>query len=128
MYGYYVNPPRNTGVVHRFFIDDYAYGAATRLRLADTLILSENWYDTAFANELNGPLIYDSSKLIKTRPQAVDFHRAAVSDEHPMLQQVARFRAPTFMPELLLHRFWYGSFTQFVGDILVFRVPQPDAQ
>lgn len=117
---FYVNPPPVSGAVHRLF--RVAYAEDRRLDWADTLILSENWYDTAFANELNGPLVHDTARLIKTTPQAVDFYRAAIADEHPRLQQVALIRAPDFMPELRLHREWYGSFTQFVGDIRVYRI------
>ena len=101
-----------------------AFGAAPRLRAADLLILSENWYDTAFANELNGPLVHDALRLIKTTPEAVSFHRSAIAGEHPFLEPVATLRPPTFMPELLLHRRVYGSFTQFVGDIVILR-PRP---
>lgn len=119
---YYVNPPPDSGARHRLFriADTRASGAG--LRRADTLILSENWYDTAFANELNGPLVDDPTRLIKTTPEAVDFYRLALAGEHPLLQPVAHMRAPTFMPELLLHRRAYGSFTQFVGDIVIFRL------
>ena len=122
MSSFFVNPPPRTGAVQRLFRVSYTRGQATRLRLADTLVLSENWYDTAFANELNGPLVHNPSRLIKTTPEAVMFYRSAVADRHPHLEQVARLRAPTFMPELWLHRVAYGSFTQFVGDLLIFRV------
>ena len=119
---YYVSPPPGSGVRHRLFRVSDVRGSAARLRQADTLILSENWYDTAFANELNGPWVGDPARLIKTTPEAVAFYRRALADEHPLLRQVARLRAPTYMPELLLHRRTYGSFTQFVGDIVIFRV------
>jgi hypothetical protein len=119
---YYVNPPPGTGARHGLFRPEYARGNAERLRQADTVILSENWYDTAFANELNGPLVGDPRRLIKTRPEDVAFYRAALDDRHPHLQRVAQLRAPSFMPELLLHRAGYGSFTQFVGDLVIFRV------
>lgn len=123
---YYVNPPPTRGTRHALFRvrdQDNAFGGLERYwRRADTLILSENWYDTAFPNELNGPLARDPAKLIKTTPKAVAFYRQALADEHPRLQKVAHFRAPTFMPELLVHRALYGSFTQFVGDIVVYRI------
>jgi hypothetical protein len=118
---YYVNPPPTPGVRHGLFrVRDLGL-APSRLRAADLLILSENWYDTAFANELNGPLVHDAQRLIKTTPEAVAFYRAAIAGDHPLLEPVAMLRAPTFMPELWLHRRSYGSFTQFVGDIVILR-------
>ena len=119
---YYVSPPPRSGASHGLFRVGDARGNATRLRRADALLLSENWYDTAFANELNGPLVHDPRRLIKTTPEAVRFYRRALAGDHPLLEPVARLRAPTFMPELLLHRAAYGSFTQFVGDIAIFGV------
>lgn len=91
---YYVNPPPGTGARHGLFRPDYGEGNAERLRQADTVILSENWYDTAFANELNGPLVGDPRRLIKTRPQDVAFYRAALGNRHPHLERVAQLRAP----------------------------------
>ncbi|MFT7287809.1 MAG: hypothetical protein ACI87W_001924 [Halieaceae bacterium] len=119
---YYVNTPPATRARQGLFRVDDAQGPAQRLRRADYLILSENWYDTAFANELNGPLVGRPERLIKTTAQAVDFYRQALSGQHPLLEEVARFSAPTFMPELILHKRIYGSFTQLVGDIVIFRV------
>jgi hypothetical protein len=119
---YYVNSPPGTGAQHRLFRVADTLGNAAGLRRADTVILSENWYDTAFANELNGPLVQDVSRLIKTTPEAARFYRQALAGEHPLLEKVTHLRAPTFMPELLLHRRYYGSFTQFVGDIVIFRL------
>ncbi len=119
---YYVNPPGTSGVRHRLFrVRDLVPVPAYGLR-GDTLILSENWYDTAFANELNGPLVHDARRLIKTTPEAVAFYRRVLAGEDPWLEPVARLRAPTFMPELLLHRATYGSFTQFVGDLVILRI------
>lgn len=117
---YYVNPPPASAAVHRLFRVPYA--SDQRLAWADTVILSENWYDTAFANELNGPLVADTQHLIKTTPEAAAFYRAALAREHPRLEHLATLRAPTFMPELQAHHFFYGSFTQFVGDLQLFRV------
>ena len=71
---------------------------------------------------MNGPLTHNVNRLIKTTPEKVAFYRAALTDSHPMLEKQAQFRAPVFMPELLFHRAIYGSFTQFVGDIVVYRV------
>ncbi len=117
---YYVNPPPDRGVSHRLFRPADAYPGGRRLSAADAVILSENWYDTAFANELNGPLVNNLSRLIKTTPGSARFYRQAMADEHPALVKREHFRAPTFMPELLLHYAAYGSFTQFVGDIVIF--------
>lgn len=117
---FYVNPPPASAAAHRLFRVPYA--SDRRLAWADTVILSENWYDTAFANELNGPLVGDPWHLIKTTPEAVAFYRAALAGEHPRLEHLATLRAPTFMPELRAHHFFYGSFTQFVGDLQLFRV------
>lgn len=119
---YYVNPPTAPGITHRLFLPTDPARDAALLRRADTLILSENWYDTAFANELNGPLIDDPLRLIKTTLEASNFYRAALRDEHPMLRKRAHFSAPRFMPEMQLHYAYYGSFTQFVGDIVVFEI------
>jgi hypothetical protein len=119
---FYVNPPPVPGVRRGLFRVADAQGGAYRLRAADLLILSENWYDTAFANELNGPLVHDPAHLIKTTPEAVAFYRQALTCEHPLLDIAAWLRPPTFMPELLLHRRIYGSFTQFVGDLVLLRV------
>ena len=121
---YYAVPPPAPVQSSRLFRVSDVIRNGGRIPPADTLILSENWYDTAFANELNGPLVYDPGKLIKTTPEAVSFYRTALSDQHPQLTKVAHFSAPTFMPELLFHKRVYGSFTQFVGDTVVFRVAQ----
>lgn len=117
---YYVSPPSGSGVRHGLFRPTYAMSNSPQLQQADAVILSENWYDTAFANELNGPWVKNPAHLIKTTPQAARFYRQAVSDEHPALRLQAHYRAPSFMPELLLHYAAYGSFTQFVGDIMIF--------
>ncbi|WOJ92257.1 hypothetical protein R0135_10710 [Congregibacter variabilis] len=119
---YYVSPPRASGVRHGLFRPTYALSNSPQLQQADAVILSENWYDTAFANELNGPLANDPAHLIKTTAQEARFYRQATSDEHPLLRLQAHYRAPSFMPELLLHYVAYGSFTQFVGDIMIFEI------
>ncbi|MFK8042602.1 hypothetical protein [Congregibacter sp.] len=119
---YYVNPPPDTGVGHRLFKPAFARPGSNRLRQSDTVILSENWYDTAFANELNGPLVNDPARLIKTTPESVAFYRRALRGELPSMVKRAHLKAPNYMPELLLHYALYGSFTQFVGDIVIFEV------
>lgn len=116
---YYVNPPPSNT---RLFQPEHAFGDAAALRRAQYLVLSENWYDTAFANELNGPLTGNPDRLIKTRPEYVAFYRAALAGNHPHLELERSIEVQNFMPELLLHRAWYGTFQLFVGDIRIFRV------
>ena len=118
---YYVNPPasaRNS----RLFRPEFAFGDASVLRQADYLILSENWYDTAFANELNGPLVNAPQRLIKTRPAYTRFYRDALAGRNPLLREERSIELSNFMPELVVHRRFYGTFQMFVGDIRIFRV------
>lgn len=117
--GFYVSPPPGSS---QFFRPEYAFGDASTLRQAEYLILSENWYDTAFANELNGPVVTDPARLIKTRPEYVRFYREVLADQHPHLRMDKSIEVNNFMPELMLHRALYGTFQLFVGDIRVFRV------
>lgn len=117
---FYVSPP--PGVRAALFRPEYAAGEAGQLRQADFLVLSENWYDTAFANELNGPLVSDMEKLVKTKPEYAAFYRLALSGKHPFLEPAEAFDLQHFMPELILHRHWYGNFQLFVGDVKAFRV------
>ena len=118
-YSYYVNPPQGN---NRLFTPEYAADDAAVLRQATHLILSENWYDTSFANELNGPLIDDLSRLVKTRPDYVRFYRGALAGQHAYLEQEQLIPLRNFMPELLLHRKFYGTFQLFVGDLAIYRV------
>ena len=92
------------------------------MRQAQSLILRENWYDTAFASELNGPVMDYASRLIKTRPEYVNCYRDALAVRHPHLQQEQLIAVDNFIPELLLHRKFYGTFQMFVGDLRIFRV------
>ena len=121
-YSFYVNPPVGTGAGNRLFRPEYAAADAAALRQANYLILSENWYDTAFANELNGPLVGDPARLVKTRPEYARFYRDALAGRHPHLVQEQYLPVENFMPELLLHRRLYGTFQLFVGDLRIFRV------
>ena len=111
-----------SGPEHRIFSPDYALGKAATLRTAQYLILNENWYDTAFASELNGPITRYPERLIKTKPAYVDFYRAALGNRHPHLELERAIDVQNFMPELLLHKKFYGTFQMFVGDIKIFRV------
>ncbi|PLW66810.1 hypothetical protein C0039_19910 [Pseudohalioglobus lutimaris] len=117
---FYVNqPPAAESVLFR---PEYATGDAAILRRGDYLILSENWYDTAFANELNGPLVLKQDRLIKTRPEYAQFYRQALAGEHPHLVVEQSWELAHFMPEMLLHKRWYGNVQLFVGDLRVLRV------
>lgn len=119
---YYVNPPPGLARSTVLFKPEYAAGDAATLKQAQYLILSENWYDTAFANELNGPRVANLQRLIKTKPDYARFYRRALAGEHPKLKLEQSLDLFHFMPELLLHRQWYGNFALFVGDLKVFRV------
>ncbi|MCP5128118.1 MAG: hypothetical protein H6985_00910 [Pseudomonadales bacterium] len=121
-YSFYVNPPVGGAVSSQLFRPEYAGGDATTLRRASHVVLSENWYDTAFANELNGPLVDDLTRLVKTTPEHARFYREALAGRHPHLEQEQLIAVDNFMPELLLHRQFYGTFQLFVGDLRVFRV------
>ncbi|QFU77281.1 hypothetical protein EY643_17350 [Halioglobus maricola] len=116
---YYVNPPPGRNALFR---PEFAEGDGAVLRRADYLILSENWYDTAFANELNGPLVSRQENLIKTTPEYTAFYRSAVANEHPLLELEREIDLHHFMPEMLLHRALYGNVQLFVGDLKLFRI------
>ena len=120
-HSFYVNPPAQ-GAAHQLFRPEYASGDAAVLRQAQYLILSENWYDTAIANELNGPLTGNLDRLIKTRPDYALFYRQALSGSHPNLQIEQAMDVRNFMPELVLHKIFYGTFQTFVGDIKILRI------
>lgn len=121
---YYVSPPP-VGMRHsQFFRPEYAYGNAQTLKQANYLILSENWYDTSFANELNGPLTAAPERLIKTMPEYVEFYRNTLTGNHPALELERAIDVQNFMPELLLHKWLYGTFQLFVGDLKIYKVVQ----
>jgi hypothetical protein len=119
---FYVSPPARASGNSRLFRPEFAMGNADILKQADFLILSENWYDTAFANELNGPLVNDSRRLVKTRPTYTAFYRSALDGTYPHLELVSVLEVANFMPELRLHRRFYGTFQLFVGDLRIYRV------
>jgi hypothetical protein len=119
---YYSTPPRAYMPRHRLFRPEYARGEGEFLRQAQYLLISENWYDTAFANELNGPIVNDLEKLPITRPEYAAFYREAISGEIPYLNVERQIRVHNFMPETLLHKKFYGTFQMFVGDLIIFRV------
>jgi hypothetical protein len=119
---YYVSPPQQSARNSRLFRPEYALGDGAMLRQAQYLILSENWYDTAFANELNGPVVSAPARLVKTKPAYAQFYRDALAGRHPNLELERAIDVTNFMPELMLHRWLYGTFQLFVGDIRIFRV------
>lgn len=118
---YYVSPPPAVANT-LLFSPEYAFGDAANLKQGQYLILSENWYDTAFANELNGPSVARLERLIKTRPEYALFYRDALSGQHPNLLLEDFIEVGNFMPELALHKRFYGTYQLFVGDIAIFRI------
>jgi hypothetical protein len=60
--------------------------------------------------------------MVKTRPDYVRFYRDALAGRHPYLVQEELIAVHNFMPELMLHRRFYGTFQLFVGDLRIFRV------
>jgi len=119
---FYVAPPAQFARSHLLFKPEYAERNAQTLRQAQYLILSENWYDTAFTNELNGPYVGNLDRLIKTTPSYARFYREALAGRHPHLSELRRFEVQNFMPELVLHKWLYGTFQVFVGDLVIFRI------
>ena len=121
---YYVSPSPEGMAQSKFFRPEYAFGVAQTLKQANYLILSENWYDTTFANELNGPITSFPERLVKTKPEYVAFYRSTLAGKHANLQLERAINVRNFMPELLLHKQFYGTFQMFVGDIKIYQVVQ----
>jgi hypothetical protein len=119
---YYVVPPNSARNSVLFNPDSYIRYERRYLAAAEYLILSENWYDTSYPNELNGPIAWNPAWLIKTKPQYVVMYRRILSGEDPNLELAAEFNLTHFMPEFLIHRFFYGSFQLFIGDLKIYRV------
>ncbi|MEP0203958.1 MAG: hypothetical protein ABJ084_13235 [Halioglobus sp.] len=119
---FYTVPPPALMRNHRLFLPEYAGGDARGLRQAEYLVLSENWYDTAFRNEINGPFINDLNKLPVTKPEYAQFYRAALAGHHPLLTPYRLFPVRNFMPEAVLHKALYGTFQMFVGDIWILKI------
>ncbi len=97
------------------------YGA-NYLRSAEYLILNESWYDTAFSNELNGPFGWNPEWSIKTTPLKTRVYRKILAGEEPTLTLEHAYTLKHFTPEMLVHRWCYGSFPLFVGDLMIYRV------
>ncbi|MGH7819591.1 MAG: hypothetical protein ACREQ9_07455, partial [Candidatus Binatia bacterium] len=120
---YLVPPPRMKA---RLFDPDlYLRDGRSYLELFDYVILSENWYDTAFPNELNGPIAWKPEWLIRTKPEYALVYRRMLANQDPNVRLEASFDLRHIAPELLVHRLFYGSFPLFVGDLKVFRVTVP---
>ena len=61
-------------------------------------------------------------RLLKTKATYALFYRQALANEHPLLEQETALDLQHFMPELLIHRRYYGNFQRFVGDLKIYRV------
>jgi hypothetical protein len=121
---YYVAPPVRGNRMRILFRPEYAFDGAAVLKQGEYLVLSENWYDTSFANELNGPLVNDLSKLVKTTPEYASLYRDILAARHPNLQPVRSIDIRNLMPELVIHKALYGTFQMFVGDLKIYRIRQ----
>jgi hypothetical protein len=119
---YYVSPPPAGMQQSQFFRPEYTFGDAQTLKQANYLILSENWYDTTFANELNGPLTGTPERLIKTKPEYAEFYRNTLAGNNPTLELETAIDVQNFMPELIVHKWLYGTFQLFVGDLKIYKV------
>lgn len=123
-HSFYVSPPRAAKRTRLFEMERYLQYGAAYLAPADYVILSENWYDTAFPNELNGPFAWRTDRLVKTRPEFAEAYRRILSDRDPRLRLETEYNVRHFTPEFLLHRRFYGTFQLFVGDLKIFKVMQ----
>ena len=119
---FYASPPPFQRPHPVLFKEEYAMGKADQLQQGEFLVLSENWYDTAFAQELNGLQAGDLTRLVKTNPQRAALYRQILSGEHPNLELEQEFTVSNFMPELQLHKAYYGTFQKFVGDLKIYRI------
>ena len=121
---YYVVPP--PGVQYALFdMKKYERLGPRYLSGIDYVILSENWYDTSYANELNGPIAWKPEWLVLTKPEYVIGYRLILMGWDPNLTLEAEFDLRHFTPEFLVHRYFYGSFQLFIGDLKIFRVKPP---
>ena len=118
---FYVVPPSNTRPA-LFNMDDYLRYGKRYLAPADYVVLSENWYDTSFPNELNGPIAWNPEWLIKTKPEYALAYRKILSGQDPNLEFETTLNLKHFMPEFLVHQYFYGSFQLFVGDLKIYRI------
>lgn len=118
---YYVEGPRDMQRI-MFSPDLYEEYGAAYLGSADYLVLSESWYDTSYSNELNGPFGWNPNWSIKTTPRAARAYRRILAGREPALELEEAFTLRHFTPEMIVHRWCYGSFPLFVADLMVYRV------
>jgi hypothetical protein len=119
---FYVVPPRSAKHTALLNMDTYLRYGERYLREADYVILSENWYFKAYPNEQNGPLVWNPEWAIKTKPEYVVAYRRILSGEDPNLELARELNLAHFTPEFLVHRYFYGSFQLFIGDLKIYRV------
>jgi hypothetical protein len=118
---FYVSPPKS--LKSRIFnADQYLAQGQQYLQQAQYVVLSENWYDTAFTNELTGPFSSNPEWAIRTKPEYVVMYRHMLANIDPNLELEAEFDMQHFMPEFLIHRRFYGPFQRFIGDVKVLKV------
>jgi len=118
---HYAWPPSNTPKA-MFDTEQYRRHGLRYLSMAKYLVTGEAWYGKYYANELNGPFASRPERLIKTRPEEAKVFRAIIEGRDPNLVLDTEYRMRHFMPELMLHRALYGSFSLFLGDVKIFRV------
>lgn len=119
---YYVVPPKsakNTGILN---MEGYVRYGERYLGQVEYVILSENWYDTSFPNELNGPIAWNPEWLIKTRSEYAVAYRKILSNQDPNLELDVELNLRPVMPEFVVHKRLYGSFQLFLGDLRIYRV------
>ncbi|TDG11625.1 hypothetical protein E2F43_18100 [Seongchinamella unica] len=119
---FYASPPPFHRPSPVLFKEEYAMGDASVLRQGDYLVLSENWYETAQAQELNGFRVTNLERLVKTTPERAALYRQILAGRHPDLTLVQDYTVSNFMPELVLHKVYYGTFQKFVGDLKIYRI------
>lgn len=119
---FYAAPPPDHRPMFQLFREEFAMGDAAILKQADYLVLSENWYETAQRQELNGLRTRHLDRLVKTTPERALLYRQILAGEHPNLVLEREYRVQNFMPELVLHKSFYGTFQKFLGDLKIYRV------
>ena len=70
---------------------------------------------------VNPPAEYAPSHRIFS-PDYARFYRQALAGEHPYLAVEKHYAVQNFMPELVLHKWLYGTFQMFVGDVIIFKI------
>jgi hypothetical protein len=118
---YYVVGPK--GLEAPLFSPDlYRTYGARYLKGRQYLVLNESWYDTAFSSELNGPFGWNPEWAIKTTPLHARIYRRILAGKDPALELERAITLKHFTPEMLVHRWCYGSFPLFVSDVMIYRV------